>query len=138
MTFDDLEYHRIWRRKNPEKAGLYRARWTMKKYEYVLYVSARTRSRLRDIEFSLVPEDIIIPKYCPYLNVELTRIQGQGKVDTNASIDRINRNKGYTKDNIQIISNLANRMKNSSSMSQLLVFAENVLKLHKDKDLGTD
>ena len=43
--------------------------------------------------------------------------------DTSPSLDRIDPTKGYVVGNIQIISNVANRMKNSADDSQLLRFA---------------
>lgn len=46
-----------------------------------------------------------------------------GDLDTSPSLDRIDPNVGYLPENIQIISNLANRMKNNASDEQLLRFS---------------
>ncbi len=84
---------------------------------------AKTRATKKGREFFLIESDIIIPKYCPILKVELEF--GHGRYSP--SIDRIDSNKGYTKDNIQIISAQANRMKGDSSREELLTFCKSVL-----------
>lgn len=96
--------------------------------EYRLLNSAKSSAKRKKLEFNLELEDIVIPSHCLYLGVELTNISNQGRVDTNASIDRVDSSKGYMKDNIIIISDLANKMKNSSTMEQLITFARNVIK----------
>jgi hypothetical protein len=47
------------------------------------------------------------------------------------SLDRIVPSKGYTKDNVEVISQLANTMKNNASPELLINFAEEVLRRHK-------
>jgi hypothetical protein len=48
----------------------------------------------------------------------------------NPSLDRIDPNKGYTKDNIQIISVRANAMKSNAQIKDLITFAKGILKEH--------
>lgn len=48
---------------------------------------------------------------CAISGLELTFTQSSGFTITNASIDRINSNKGYELDNIQLVGSMINRMK---------------------------
>ncbi len=96
-----------------------------------LYLSAKGNAKRNNVEFSLIEEDLVIPEYCPYLGVKLTNTSNQGRVQTNASIDRIEKEKGYIKENIQIVSDLANRMKQDATKEQLVAFAESILKMYK-------
>lgn len=87
-----------------------------------LISAAKKRAKTSGIVFDIEINDII-PEYCPILNLKLE--VGVGKIhDFSPSLDRINSDIGYTKDNIQVISNLANRMKNSASFEQLVKFSE--------------
>lgn len=85
---------------------------------------AKNRAKSKNIDFNLNINDIIIPEYCPILGMRLKRHTGKpgGKKDS-PSIDRINPNKGYIKDNIRIISHLANMMKSHATKAELLTFA---------------
>lgn len=104
--------------------------WIENNYERVLYNQAKRSSKPRGLSFSLGIEDILIPTLCPYLEIPLTKTQGKGIIWSNASIDRIDNTKGYIKGNIQIISRLANSMKQQASKEELIVFAKNILRLH--------
>ena len=132
---------REWRLNNPEKRKLvvkaYKDANKQKSQQYILdnyswyiFNAARTRARVHGIEFDLTKEDIIIPEVCPYLDVPITRIQGQGRQDYNPSLDRIDPTKGYIKSNIEVISDKANRMKNNATTAELLTFAKNILAKH--------
>jgi hypothetical protein len=50
------------------------------------------------------------------------------------SVDRIDPTKGYTKDNVQVISNLANAMKQNATKEELIVFAKWVLKTYGENE----
>jgi hypothetical protein len=100
---------------------------------YIHAASALSRARRENIptEFKSIPEfavylETIIPKRCPVFGFKFARNTG-APGHNSISIDRINPKKGYTKDNIQIISMLANRMKHHATSKQLSQFADWVL-----------
>lgn len=104
--------------------------------EYHLLYRVRINSYKKKINetnnFDLTIEDINIPKYCPYLNVELlTDIKDSGHPNY-YTLDRIDSSKGYIKGNVQVISKFANTMKNNATIEQLIIFAKNILSYHTD------
>lgn len=86
--------------------------------------SASKRRNNRDNNYNLTVDFLvsIAPKFCPVMKTKIK--YGGGKISNNsASIDRINPLKGYVKGNVQIISNLANMMKNCANKKELKLFA---------------
>ena len=95
-----------------------------------LYRAAKRRAKNKSLEFSITLDEIVIGESCPILGIPL--IVGDGKIhDTSPSLDRIDNSKGYIKGNVQVISNLANRMKNSASNELLIKFANWILNERK-------
>lgn len=88
------------------------------KPEYYLWNSARSRSNKRGLEFSILVEDIVIPDVCPIFKVKMIP-----KTDYAPSLDRKDPSKGYTKDNIAVISRRANIIKNNASSKELRAIA---------------
>ena len=66
---------------------------------------------------------------CPILHT-IYKI-GNEDYDTSPSLDRIDPRLGYTPDNIQIISSLANRMKNNATDEQLLKFSHYYIEYYR-------
>lgn len=91
--------------------------------EYRIFLSAKTRAKKKNIEFDLNIEDIVIPDYCPILGVKIEFVP-YSRSDSSPSLDRIDSSKGYTKDNIIIISWRANRIKNNGTWEEHLKIAE--------------
>lgn len=96
--------------------------------EYKLWNRARGRCKKSGLEFDITPEDITIPDTCPYLDLPLVVHRGSsGGKPNSPALDRVDNEKGYTKNNIQVISHLANQMKASATKEQLILFANRVL-----------
>lgn len=88
-----------------------------KKAQKNLYRWARGRAKKKNREFSLSLSDIRVPNYCPVLGIKL--IAGSGGDDA-PTIDRIDNSKGYTKDNIIVVSMLANSIKCNATPDQII------------------
>lgn len=91
------------------------------------WYEASRRAQERGLEFTIKEEDIIIPDYCPLLEVPL--VVGNGdEYEYSPSLDRKDSTKGYTPDNIWVISKKANSMKNSASVEEIELFYKNIIK----------
>lgn len=116
-----------WRKTSNYDWRKYYYKAKLEKPETYLLKQARQRAKDKGLEFTLTLEDIKIPLVCPIMNEPLQYVKGAYS-DYSPSIDRIDSSKGYTKDNIQIISSIANRMKWNSTNEQLIQFAKGILK----------
>jgi hypothetical protein len=91
--------------------------------------------KIPKIERLALLESLSVPDTCPVLNIPLNYDGYEGKgwtrTDNSPSIDRIDSNKGYEKDNIQIISWRANRIKNDSTPEELRLLADYMDSLQK-------
>jgi hypothetical protein len=95
------------------------------KYKPSLHMlnNSKQRAKGKGMEHTLLLEDIVIPEICPVLGIKLET--GDRKNHNNApSIDRIDNTKGYTKDNIMIISARANILKKDATMDELIMIGE--------------
>ena len=100
------------------------SKWQEAHINSVLYHASKSRAKKKNIEHSITIDDIIVPVKCPILNIELDHSRNKGRRYNGASLDRIDSTKGYVKGNIQVISDLANRMKTDATPEQLLAFGE--------------
>jgi hypothetical protein len=97
-------------------------KWQEENILRLLVNRAKHRAILKDLEFSITHEDLIVPSVCPILQIPLEIVRGQGRGFNHPSLDRIDNTKGYTKENVWIISDLANKMKTDASIEQLKQF----------------
>jgi hypothetical protein len=103
--------------------------------------SARRRSRKEGWEID-INEDFIKSLNerqegrCIYTNavLEWDRIPNQGRIDNRASIDRIDSKKGYTTDNVQLVTDRINWAKGDLAHSKFLELCKTVTERFQDTD----
>lgn len=86
--------------------------------------SARRRASERGLPFDLHEDDLTIPKVCPVLGIRIEtpeRRAGErlGPRDRSPSLDREVPEKGYVKENVNVISWRANKLKADASVGEL-------------------
>jgi hypothetical protein len=89
--------------------------WQSVSYEKRMYNRTKSRAKRRGREFTIDLSDIVLPTHCPVFGKPFI----YGDPDWTYSIDRKDNRLGYTKENIIIVSNKANRMKNDSELEEL-------------------
>lgn len=130
MPYKDPEIAKIkreerwlrWAQKNPEEAAARAKRWRKKNMECILVHSARRRAKAKGLDFELTTENCPrVPELCPILGIKLeVRPDGlKGPWDGSPTLDRIDPTKGYTLDNVRVISFKANRMKSDMTIEIL-------------------
>ena len=87
--------------------------------EYYLWKSAKKRARDKQLDFNIEVSDIIIPQYCPLLNIPVIHKTGTKKRSANSpSLDRLDNTLGYIKGNIIVISWRANFLKSDATLQE--------------------
>jgi hypothetical protein len=121
--------------KSPERtrANFKRSRITHR--ESLMLSRCKYRAHQRGIPFNLTKDDIVIPKTCPVLGIELRQLsmedEPQKGYHTNApSLDRIIPELGYVKGNVRVISARANLLKNDATISELELVLKDLKRLH--------
>lgn len=95
--------------------------------EYAIrYKLARTLSNTKSVcekeglEFDLTVEDLEpFPLTCPVLGIPINWMSTGGTKNDSPSMDRVVPEKGYTKGNVRLISQKANRLKQNASLTEL-------------------
>ena len=91
-----------------------------------IYNRLKSSAKKRNIPFELTPYDLYHLSYpitCPILNITLKYNRG-AQQDDSYSIDRRDSSKGYTNDNIIVISWKANRLKSNATTEEMNKIAE--------------
>lgn len=93
--------------------------------------AAKSRAKKFNVPFSLCREDVSIPTHCPALGIPLQ--VGKGKItDGSPSLDRVRPELGYVRGNVVVVSHLANRIKNSATLEQMISVAGWALRMLKE------
>ena len=137
------EEHKAYYEKNREKIDAKNLAWALEHKDRMremqrksrssnhprrLWNHAKSRALKKGIEFTITVNDIIIPTSCPYLGTPFV----YGTNEATHSLDRIDNTKGYIPGNIEVISYQANRMKNTATKEELILFAKNILLMYQD------
>lgn len=90
-------------------------------------VEARSRAKKRELEFSITKDDVKWNDVCPVLGIAITmeRSKGHGGDNHSPSLDRIDNDKGYVPGNVRLISNRANKLKNTMTKEECQLLLEN-------------
>lgn len=87
----------------------------------LLWSQLKSSANKRNIPFDLKPTDIDeigIPITCPILNIPLYFHKNKVQ-DNSISFDRIDSTKGYTVDNLIVVSYRANKIKTNATLDEL-------------------
>jgi len=134
----DIEYRKTDKVINHQKSQEYKnmkRNHEIRKFQdnrYHMIQSAKARAVKYKIPFDIKIDDIIIPEYCPLLEIKLERKpwgKGGSFQPCSPSLDRIIPENGYVKNNIIVISMKANAMKYNATIEELEKFSKNLYKL---------
>lgn len=118
-----------WEKNNVEKVKStrkeYRERTRDSQQHMVMRLlnESKYRAKKKGIEHTVSKEEICIPKTCPVLGHELKCNKGSTASANSPSIDRKDNKKGYTKENIKVISFEANSIKGAATSEKLFKVA---------------
>jgi hypothetical protein len=96
--------------------------WKYQPTKHMLY-NSRQRAKAAGLEHTLLVDDITIPDYCPVLGIKLETGDRKEKYNS-PSIDRIDNTKGYTKNNIIVVSYRANILKKDATLDELIMIGK--------------
>lgn len=92
----------------------------------IALTNAKTRSKLRGLEYTITREDVVVPTHCPVFGT-LLQTGNEGFMPNSPSLDRIYPTKGYVPGNVVVISNKANILKKDGTLDdfrQLVAWLE--------------
>jgi len=100
--------------------------------QWKMWQRAKQRAKGKGIAFDLDIDDIVIPDVCPATGIHINANSGKsGAYKNSPSLDRIDNRGGYTKGNVQVLSQCANAMKGAAEIDELVNFAVWVLRTYR-------
>lgn len=94
------------------------------------------RSKLKKLKVDITVEDLINcwniqNGICAISGIKMEHKIYSGKIDNNVSVDRIDSNLGYLKNNIQLVGSSINKMKSNLTMKDFVEICNNIVKFNK-------
>ena len=120
---------------HPEEAKARSAKYRLEHPEKTMLKSARQRAKKQNVPCTITEGDIYIPINCPVFGFPLVRNAGGGAAFNSPSLDKIVPSLGYVPGNIQVISHLANLMKQNATPEQQILFAQWILRQKTTQDV---
>lgn len=108
-----------WYLKNIEHVKEYNRQYRLDNPKKYLLRKAANNAQQSNREFNITEDDVIIPDICPVLNIPIYLKQDGSFNDNSPSLDRLDNSKGYIKNNVNVISWKANKLKGSAKLEDL-------------------
>ena len=127
------------RKQRPEVYAHWEQTKRMKYRKRIIVRKAKARAEKENLEWGLGdPEDaaqrLQWPTHCPVFETELDYSIGRGSQPNNPSLDRFDPRKGYTWDNVVVISYRANTLKSNAIPEELEALAHYAMHFVPDRN----
>lgn len=80
-------------------------------------LGAQRRALKRGLDFNLEYEKLEYPEYCPVLGIKIEPLTSDR--DSSPALDRFDNSKGYTMENVRVISHRANNLKKDATIEEM-------------------
>lgn len=125
-------------RQNKKSRSNYSDEMRLNKILHYRLLAARGRSRMKrlpyNLDFDFLNELWNIQKgKCAVSGIDMTFTMDSGRTYSNVSLDQIDPNKGYTKENVQLVCMAVNQLKSDFEIDVIYKICENILKWRKIK-----
>ena len=103
-------------------------------YKLRMLREGKRRSKKRNIYFNITVNDFKIGNECPILGMPFK--VGKENWQDSPSLDRIDNRRGYEKDNVIVVSMMANSIKNQATPKQIKQVGDFYEKLYAEKSIN--